>query len=121
MHTIIERQYEPTIILTIDGACVQESVGEFKKLPEALRERIIVLKGHLYFGLHEFLPRPSTYITILRDPVDRVISNYYYVLRTPSHYLHHEIRSQGMSLREYLRSEMNPQLDNAQRRLLSGV
>lgn len=32
--------------------------------------------------MHEFLPQPCTYITVLRDPVDRVISYYYYLLNT---------------------------------------
>ena len=121
LHRIIERQYEPTAVFTIDGTRVQESVDEFKKLPEARREKVRVLKGHMHFGLHRYLPRPSTYITIVRDPVDRVISNYYYVLRTPGHRLYHEVKFRHMSLKDYVCSRINPQLDNGQTRLLSGV
>ena len=32
--------------------------------------------GHMPFGLHRFLERPVKYITILRDPAERVISEY---------------------------------------------
>lgn len=121
LHRIIDRLYKQTTVFTIDGARVQESICQFKKLPEAQREEIRVLKGHMHFGLHEYLPRPSTYITILRNPVDRVISNYYYVLRTPAHRLYHEVKSKRMTLKDYVRSRMNPELDNGQTRLLSGV
>jgi hypothetical protein len=37
------------------------------------------LPGHMRFGLHEYLDRPSTYITFVRDPIQRVVSAYNYV------------------------------------------
>src|SRR6266446_2152495 len=30
------------------------------------------------FGLHRALPQASRYITLLRDPIDRTVSEYYY-------------------------------------------
>lgn len=120
LHGIIERQYRPTAIFTIEGSRVRESIDEFKRLPETRRKKIRVVKGHMGFGLHEFLPQPSTYITILRDPVDRVISHYYYALQAgPRHYLNNVI--QNMSLEEYVSNEISPELDNGQTRLLSGI
>jgi len=41
-----------------------------------------VISGHLYFGIHREIPRPTAYFTMLRDRVDRILSNYYYVLHT---------------------------------------
>ena len=120
-YKIIERQYKPNSIFSIDGQRVRESIDEFKKLPVAQREEIRVLKGHMYFGLHELLPQPSTYITILRDPVERIISHYYYVLRSPNHYLYNKVTSQHMSLKDYVCSGISTELDNGQTRLLSGL
>lgn len=38
------------------------------------------LRGHIGFGIHDFLQFNScTYITMLREPVDRIISHYYYM------------------------------------------
>jgi hypothetical protein len=120
LHTIIERWYPSERILSF-GADAQESVREFTELPETRRGEIHVLKGHMGFGLHEFMPQPSTYITIMRDPIDRTISYYHHILRKPDHYLHQEVVSEEMSLKEVVCGEMTPDMDNGQTRLLSGV
>ena len=82
---IIERQYRPRNIFHVrDNSSqkrIQNCVDEFKVLPVAEKERIKVLMGHMGFGLHNFLPQPSVYFTLLRDPVERVISYYYFILR----------------------------------------
>lgn len=118
LHRIIARQYASDLIYSIDGLRVHESIAEFKQLPEAKRSEIKVLKGHMRFGLHEYLPQPSTYITILRDPVERIISHYYYVLRSPEHYLYEQITSKNMSLKDYVYSDITKDLNNNQTRLL---
>jgi PHD/YefM family antitoxin component YafN of YafNO toxin-antitoxin module len=41
------------------------------------RRRIRLFEAHAGFGLHKHLPSPSAYITLLRDPVDRVLSIYF--------------------------------------------
>jgi len=37
-----------------------------------------VVFGHFRYGLHYYFNRTCTYMTVLRDPVDRVVSHYYY-------------------------------------------
>ncbi len=37
--------------------------------------------GHFPFGFHRIFPRPSRYITILREPVDRLVSLYFHLVR----------------------------------------
>jgi hypothetical protein len=58
---------------------------------------------------------------MLRDPVDRAISHYYFVLNTPSHYLYNEVTSRNMSLSDCVRSGLSTELTNDQTRLISGV
>ena len=123
LHQIIEKQYESTSILKI-GINTQKCIDKFKNLPEKEREKFRVIKGHMAFGLHEFLPQPCTYITMLRDPIDRVISSYYYVLRAPVHYLHEYVTtttSRQMSLKDFVCSGICTDLDNGQTRRLAGV
>lgn len=60
--------------------------------PEELRHYQL-FAGHFYGGIEEFLNRRVYAFTLLRDPVDRALSQYGQVLRDPSHYLHnHAIR-----------------------------
>ena len=120
LHNIIERQYEPEAIYTF-GSDAHASVEEFRNLSLAERENIQLLRGHMAFGLHEFLPSTNDYFTILREPVERVISYYNFILRTPDHYLYQIIQSDKLSLFELLQSKLPLMMNDAQVRLLSGV
>ena len=116
MHAIIERQYPADRIYTIDGTHVRESIAAFKAMPEAERARLLVLKGHMAFGLHEWLPQPSTYITLLRHPVERAISHYYHILRTPHHTHHPTVVSRNMSLYDFAEAGVSRLINNGQTR-----
>jgi len=120
LHRIIERQYHADACFSIDGANVYESIETFKQLSEPERESITCLKGHMPFGLHVHLSQPCAYVTILRDPVERMISHYYFVLRSPHHYLYEQVTSQNMTLEDYVRSDLSPELHNGQTKLLAG-
>jgi len=67
------------------------------------------------FGLHNRLSRAATYVTVLRDPVERAISEYYFALTYRLHPEHRMIRR--LSLEEYIRTTP---YGNVQTRLLGG-
>jgi hypothetical protein len=75
----------------------------------------------MLYGLHEHLPPPTCYITLLRDPVERAISHYYYVLRRPEHDLHAEVVSRRMSLEEYADRASPAELRDGQTRMIAGL
>jgi hypothetical protein len=79
-------------------------------LPTLGRGDLRAVIGHFWFGLHEHVPGPSTYVTLLRDPVERVISLY--------HYLRLDER---MSLDEFAASPPFREADNDQVRRIAGV
>ncbi len=67
------------------------------------------------FGLHKRLSRPATYITILREPIDRAISSYYYAQSyklDPQHRI-----ATKLSLEEYIRTIPR---ENVQTKLVAG-
>jgi hypothetical protein len=117
---ILDRQIPPKAIFSI-GAIAQESIAQFEALPEEERNRIRLLRGHMGFGLHEFLPGPAHYFTLLRDPVARVISHYNFIRRTPDHYLYDRVVEGNLSLYDLLQENYALMLNDAQVRLISGV
>lgn len=62
------------------GVFEPQTVAEILRQKERERNKPFgFLPGHMRFGLHAYLDRPSTYVTFVRDPVQRVVSAYNYV------------------------------------------
>lgn len=120
LHHILDRAYRRKSVCTIDGTSVLESVERFKALPLEKRSNIKLLKGHMPFGLHLYLPNFCTYITLMRDPVERVVSYYYYVLRNEKHYLHTRVKGSGMTLNDFVHSNITREINDFQVRMVSG-
>lgn len=97
----------------------EETLRAFAALPPQRRAQPKLVEGHLIYGIHELIPRPSTYLTLLRDPVALSISQYRYVCRTPTHPMHAEAVGLG-SLDAYVRSGLSLETDNSQTRAISG-
>ncbi|MEA2600142.1 MAG: hypothetical protein QOF89_1134 [Acidobacteriota bacterium] len=79
-------------------------------LPLLRRRDLRAVIGHFWFGLHEHVARPSVYVTALRDPVERVLSLYYYTR------LHDSI-----TLEEFIAEPPFREVDNDQTRRIAGV
>jgi len=63
--------YRSTLHVCYDG---WEAPEWFVKMPDAKRQRIDAVKGHVQYGVHEYFRRPANYVTMLRDPIDRIAS-----------------------------------------------
>ena len=119
LNRIIEWQYSPFAIFTMDPYRIRATVDRFKRLPEGRRRRLQVVRGHLLYGIHEFLPQGATYITMLREPVARVLSAYYFILRRPLHPLHRKMKREKLRVEDCLR--LFPQRQNLQCQFIAGV
>jgi hypothetical protein len=97
-----------------------EPAESLEQVPLSKRRNARVLTGHLHYGVHEYIPQRCEYITLLREPVARVISFYYYILGRTDHYRHAELVRSGMSLEEFVRSSPERGFENDQTRMLSG-
>lgn len=120
LQEIISRNYVPEMVFRFHDSNLQLWKAEFEQLSEDARNQRKIFLGHTCFGIHQFLPPPSTYITLVRDPVERILSHYYYVLSTPDHYLHSKIVTDKISIKEYVCCGIM-EVDNFQTRLISGV
>jgi len=115
---ILGSLYKNEEVYDIDGRHFRESIKSFKALPESERNAFNVIKGHMFFGLHESVSRSFSYITILREPLSRVISNYYMALERPRFPFHEEIVN--MTFEQFMHHGVLPALDNGMTRMISG-
>jgi Sulfotransferase family len=116
LSKILEHHYSTAETATLDTP----GVARFKTLSPAQRERYRLIEGHLHFGLHRFVPRPSKYVTFLRRPIDRVLSFYFYACSTPDHYLYSLLTNERLDLKTLLVREVTSELFNDQTRFLAG-
>ena len=118
-YSILAKHFPPDKIWPIDDEGLISHIIE--KGPESVRPYRL-LRAHYDYSIYEYLSRKPVYVTMLRDPVERVISYYYHVKRVPTHKLHKKIVENHVSLREFLDPPMAPsETKNYQVRALAGV
>lgn len=107
----------PTVVpgrLRRDGA-----IDFFAALPEADRARPRLIMGHMVFGLDAVIPRPATYVTLMREPLKLIASQFHHVKRHEGHFLHDAAKAYP-DLGSYVRSGISLEMDNSQTRAFAG-
>ncbi|HSQ00321.1 MAG TPA: sulfotransferase family 2 domain-containing protein [Candidatus Dormibacteraeota bacterium] len=117
---ILARQFPPATVYQINGR-LSTSAAELRGLPDERRLSIQCVYGHVPFGLHEHLPRSPAYVALFRDPVERIISTYYYALRRAEWDLHRQIREGKWSLHDFVVSDLAAEFHNQQTQMVSGA
>ena len=120
-YTILRRLYAEPDIYYIDGRRVAESVATFRSLSPREQAAFRCIMGHTAYRLFSLIPEPKTCVTFLREPIDRLVSHYFYVRRNAGHRLHEPLTTQNMSLDKYVCSDMSVEFVNPTTRLLSGL
>jgi hypothetical protein len=120
LRRILERRYPPESIYHCYLKTNQEARDGFAQLPAEAKHRVRCVLGHVYFGFGELVPSPVTYLTILRDPVERILSLYHYILRQPDHRLHAEMTAQHTTLEEFVSRDDEVEVNNMQTRMIAG-
>jgi hypothetical protein len=92
---------------------------QFKKISREEISKHDCIRGHMGFGFHKYFKGKIEYITVLREPVERVISFYYYILRTPDHYLYNVLNNSKMTFDEFVDSKLTHEIYNGQLRLIA--
>lgn len=84
---------------------------------QALQKNYKIIHGHFYRSKFDFLTVPRDYITFMRDPVARVLSNYYYLKRNKNRKNGDAliVNALGFSLEEYV---CHPDCQNLQSQYL---
>jgi hypothetical protein len=121
VEEVLRRRFPPERLLIHYNAGTGELLERLRTMNEREKRLLECIAGHFAFGIHELLPQPCTYITLLRNPVERVISHFEYVKRQKSHYLHALASAEGTSLLDYVSSLQNTEVKNGQAQLLAGI
>ena len=118
VNRLIEWEYRLSEMYSVDPVFFKWSAAHLRKLPSGRLKKIRMFKGHMLFGLHEVLPQPATYITVLRDPVDRVISAFYFMRNYKLHPLYWKLRHENWTIEQYVQRSTR---DNVQCKVIAGA
>ena len=108
-------------VFHIDGTRYEASMTEFLNLPAEERNRFQLVKGHQFFGVHRHLAGHPKYFTILRDPLDRLVSLYNYCRIAPEITFRNEILDKKLDFYEFVKSGLSRTADNGMVRFVSGI
>ena len=97
----------------------RQVVQTLASLSESDRQKIAYLHGHFQFGVHTMLPQVCTYVTILRNPVERIMSLYHFLRRRPDMVWYDQL--QEADLRGFVDDMDACGCHNGQVRRISGV
>jgi len=88
--------------------------AEIAQWTSAVRKQLVLVAGHqVWYGIHEvFEDADPKYITFLRPPVSRVVSDYYKIRRNPSNEFHDIVHRNGISLSAFVEQQVSPFIVN---------
>ena len=118
LRDIIQRQYRAEKILLIPK--LEESENILKEVSTSQINQLKLIQGHLKYGIHNHFHRRAKYFAIIRDPINRVLSTYYYVLSQKNNPQNLSTSNNQMTIYDFVQSGVNPFLINGQTKLISG-
>lgn len=96
----------------------QAAIENYKRLDKKVVSKVDLIMGHMPIVLGDEKTEEFKFITFLRNPINRVISDYNYVISSQENPLH--LLVNDLSLGEYVSRHEDLQLDNLQTRMISG-
>ncbi len=112
LNGYLARNYAPEHRYILNGGRQLTEVEAFREMPLSRRHSYRLMLGHHADQLIPLADPRSLKVTILREPVDRIVSHYYYARKTPEHYLYAQIHDEELSLEAYVSRKLSPELSN---------
>lgn len=101
MGFVLARQYAGKPVYKLYE---HDAPTRFRALPQAERDGYACIMGHMRFGIHRALSGQNfTYFTILRDPVQQIVSSYYFFVKQRGNWRYDQLKD--LSFEEYLVGE----------------
>ena len=115
LSTTLRWVYGPSSCYQIPAGRPEQPERWFDDVSKKRVDKVRLVMGHATYGVHEQISGPSRYFTMLRHPIRRVVSLYYYI---KSGWPESEVAS--MSLEEFVHSDHRAARPNDQVRFVSG-
>ncbi len=96
--------------------------AQFQSMSQSRKRKTKLIFGHMLYGAHhDVMSRPSRYITMLREPTDRVVSEYHHHLHVADSPHHRFINGKRIvTLEDFVDLEILP-LDNVMVRMIANL
>lgn len=117
LYSVIRNSYHPSEIYKLDMS--DWLMSGFRRLRAEQLGKLKVMYGHMDFSVRDLLPSDVRYMTFLRDPVQRVLSYYYYARYMTTDELHD--LAVRLPISQWIREGSRPEFDNGMVRRLSGA
>ena len=118
-YSIIDGQFKKEEILNTNFLGHEDEAYVYlNKCTEENKQKLKIIHGHFHFGIHKYFSQKYTYITFVRNPIERVVSDYYYCRNNV--FSHNYAFASTLSLKEYLKCEHIINIDNGQTRFIAG-
>jgi hypothetical protein len=131
LRNALKDAFEPARSAFVYGAGdLDESISRaaFEALSADELDRLRLVMGHFRYGIHQQIRRPYRYATLVRQPVDRVVSLYYHYLNLPgvrflsrNYRERWRLRLRRVSLEDWVFGERRVTADNLMVRNVAGV
>lgn len=118
LNSILKKQYQETEVVR-NGGFWGDKARWKNHFSDKEMQNLQCIRGHFPFGIHEQFPKTSTYCTMLRHPVERVISLYYHIVTSPQNRMYQ--KAKNLNIKQFLEKDVfNIQTKNLQTRQVSG-
>jgi tetratricopeptide (TPR) repeat protein len=102
LRRILKRQFDPSDVLELYGTREELELARYPTLAAVQHRTPALIAGHFPFGLHRYLPDGAVYVSMLRDPAERILSDYDYIVHNPLHVHHERVAGTGMAATEFV-------------------
>lgn len=85
------------------------------------RREINILKGHLVYGIHEYLIGKSAYVTFLRHPVERIVSLYHFMKNNPDNRMYPAIKKYNLNIEDFVLKVNDHDISNGMINRIGGI
>ncbi len=95
----------------------RDRLVEYASQPQS---RYAAVVGHLPYShfANLTLPAAASHITVLREPIARLVSYYYYIRSSETHYLHDWVVNEDVPIQAFFESKPTMEIDNLHLRFL---